>query len=63
MPLGLGRRPGTQGQYNHPTPHTTILRSHFDFHLEQPCSDKKRSPDGLVSLAAFGPLAGVPNSS
>jgi len=29
MPLGLGRRPGTQGQCNHPTPRTTILRTHF----------------------------------
>jgi hypothetical protein len=26
MSLGLGRRPGTQGQCNHPTPFETILR-------------------------------------
>ena len=26
MPLGLGRRPGTQGQCNHPTPRKTTLR-------------------------------------
>jgi hypothetical protein len=26
MPLGLGRRPGTQGQFNHPTRFKTILR-------------------------------------
>ena len=34
MPLGLGRRPGTQGQCNHPTPHTTIVRGHFDLRHE-----------------------------
>jgi hypothetical protein len=27
MPLGLSRRSGTQGQYHHPTPYQTILRS------------------------------------
>jgi len=26
MPLGLGRRPDTQGQCNHPTPRKTTLR-------------------------------------
>src|SRR5581483_11437458 len=56
IPLGLGRRPGTQGQYSHPTLPTTILRSHFDLRHDQPLRATRSSGFEKVGIGASDQL-------
>jgi hypothetical protein len=52
MPLGLGRRPGTQGQCNHPTPSKTIL---WRYSKPPAGTSAEAHPETSTRAAAVGP--------